>query len=412
MRRVVVTGMGAITPVGLNVEEFWSALKAGKNGVTKISRFDATKFSTQIAAEVKGFEPEKYIDKKEIKRMDRFVQFALASAIMAMKDAELKMSEEDLIRSGVIVASGIGGIESWEVQHHKLLDGGPDKVSPFFVPMMIIDLAAGYISMRLGIKGVNFATVSACASSSHAIGEAFRAIKDADCEIVIAGGAEAAITPLSVAGFCAMRALSKRNDAPEKASRPFDLNRDGFVIGEGGGIVILEELEHALRRNAKIYAEVVGYGATADAYHITAPAPGGEGAMRSMQLAMREANLRPEEIDYINAHGTSTDLNDKIETMAIKQVFGEHSKRLAISSTKSMIGHLLGASGAVEFIATCLTIKDSVIHPTINYETLDPECDLDYVPNTACTREVKAALSNSFGFGGHNVTLAVKKFNP
>jgi len=409
-RRVVVTGVGPLTPIGLGKDEFWQGLINGKSGVTKISYFDPSPFPTKIAAELKGFNPEGYIEKKDLKRMDKFVQYAVVATKMAIQDSKLDLSQEDPTQIGVIVGSGIGGIETLEAQHRKLLENGPDRVSPFFVPMMIIDMAPGYISMLLGAKGTNYSPVSACATSAHAIGEGFKSIERGDCDIIISGGSEAEITPLALAGFCNMRALSTRNAEPEKASRPFDLNRDGFVMGEGAGIVILEELEHAINRGAPIYAEIVGYGSTADAYHMTAPDPNGEGAVRAMRMALRDGNLSPEEVDYINAHGTSTDLNDKLETLAIKEVFGAHAYKLAVSSTKSMIGHLLGAAGGVEFIATVLTLEKSVITPTINYETKDPECDLDYVPNVARPRKVRVALSNSFGFGGHNVSLAVKCF--
>jgi 3-oxoacyl-[acyl-carrier-protein] synthase II len=334
----------------------------------------------------------------------------MAASKMAVEDSGLEIKGEFAERVGVIIASGIGGTETWEAQHQKLLEGGPDRVSPFFVPMMISDIAAGYVSIAFGAKGPNFATVSACASGGHAIGEALKSIQTGDSDAMICGGAEAPVTSLALAGFCALRALSTRNDAPDKASRPFDKDRDGFIMGEGSGIVILEELEHAKARGAKIYAELVGYGASGDAHHITAPAPGGEGAVRAMKMALRTADLKPEDVEYINAHGTSTDMNDKYETMAIKTVFGEYAKKLAISSTKSMTGHLLGAAGGVELVATTLCIKNSIIHPTINYTTPDPECDLDYVPNKARQSKIKVALSNSFGFGGHNVCLAVKKY--
>ncbi|MBI4726813.1 beta-ketoacyl-ACP synthase II [candidate division TA06 bacterium] len=409
-RRVVITGLGVISPVGNNQDEFWKSLTEGRGGIGTITRFDVSKYSARIAGEVKNFDPVQFIDRKELRRMDRYTHYAMAAAKMAIEDSGLKIEGELAERTGVIIASGIGGTETWEAQHQKLLEAGPDKVSPFFVPMMIIDIAAGYVSIAFGAKGPNFATVSACASGSHAIGEAFCNIQSGDSEAMICGGTEAPITPLALAGFCAMRALSLRNDDPEHASRPFDKDRDGFVMGEGAGILILEELEHARSRGAKIYAELCGYGATADAHHITAPAPGGEGAARAIKMALRTGDLKPEEVDYINAHGTSTDLNDKYETAAIKTIFGEHAKKLAVSSTKSMTGHLLGAAGGVEAIATVLTIKNGVIHPTINYTTPDPECDLDYVPNKARRSKVRAAISNSFGFGGHNVSLAFKQY--
>jgi 3-oxoacyl-[acyl-carrier-protein] synthase II len=409
-RRVVITGMGTITPVGLNVNEFWSSLVAGKGGVGRITRFDASAFSTQIAAEVKGFDPSSIIDRKELRRQDRFVHYAIAAAHEALVDSKLELDKEDRDRIGVLVGSGIGGTETWEAQFQKLRDFGPDRISPFFVPMMIIDMASGEISIRWNLKGPNFATVSACATSAHAIGESFLIIARGDADIMITGGSEAAITPLSMAGFCSMRALSRRNDAPEKASRPFDLSRDGFVMGEGSGILVLEEMERARARGVRIYAELAGYGATADAYHMTAPAPGGEGAARAMRAALSSAGMSPEEVGYVNAHGTSTDLNDKYETMAIKTVFGSHVSKLAISSTKSLTGHLLGAAGVIETIATAKTLVEGIVHPTINYEIPDPECDLDYVPNKARKLAVTAAISNSFGFGGHNVCLALKRY--
>jgi len=409
-RRVVITGMGTITPVGLNVNEFWSSLVAGKGGVGRITRFDASAFSTQIAAEVKGFDPSSIIDRKELRRQDRFVHYAIAAAHEALVDSKLELDKEDRDRIGVLVGSGIGGTETWEAQFQKLRDFGPDRISPFFVPMMIIDMASGEISIRWNLKGPNFATVSACATSAHAIGESFLIIAREDADIMITGGSEAAITPLSMAGFCSMRALSRRNDAPEKASRPFDLSRDGFVMGEGSGILVLEEMERARARGVRIYAELAGYGATADAYHMTAPAPGGEGAARAMRAALSSAGMSPEEVGYVNAHGTSTDLNDKYETMAIKTVFGSHVSKLAISSTKSLTGHLLGAAGVIETIATAKTLVEGIVHPTINYEIPDPECDLDYVPNQARKLAVTAAISNSFGFGGHNVCLALKRY--
>lgn len=402
--------MGVISPVGNSQDEFWKSLTEGRNGIGQITRFDVSKYSARIAGEVKDFDPAQFMDRKELRRMDRCTHYAMAAAKMAVEDSGLKIEGEFAERVGVIIGSGIGGTETWEAQHQKLLEAGPDRISPFFVPMMIIDIAAGQVSIAFGAKGLNLATVSACASGGHAIGESMKSIQTGDCDAMICGGAEAPITPLALAGFCAMRALSLRNDHPEQASRPFDKDRDGFVMGEGAGILVLEELEHAKARGAKIYAEICGYGASGDAYHMTAPAPGGEGAARAMKMALRTGNLKPEEVDYVNAHGTSTDMNDKYETAAIKTVFGEHAKKLAVSSTKSMTGHLLGAAGGVEAIATVLTIKHGVIHPTVNYTTPDPECDLDYVPNKARTAKVKAALSNSFGFGGHNVSLAFREF--
>jgi len=411
-KRVVVTGMGVISPVGLTIEEFWKNLLDGKSGVGYITKFDTTNFATKFAAEVKNFDPVNYIDRKLAQRMDIFTQFAMAATEMAIQDAGLNSdSKIDKERVAVVYASGIGGMWTYHTQHELFFKtGSPRHISPFTVPMMIIDIAAGYISIRYGYKGPNYATVSACASSANAITDAVMLIERGLADVVITGGTESAICPMGIGSFNAMRALSTRNDAPEKASRPFDADRDGFVMGEGAGTLILESLEHALNRGAKIYAEVAGFGLTADAYHITAPAPNGEGAARSMSMALKDAGLLPEDIDYINAHGTSTKENDKNETQAIKTVFGEHAYKLAVNSTKSMIGHLLGAAGAVEAIATILSITTGKIHPTINYENPDPECDLFYVPNKAIDREVKAAISNSFGFGGHNVSIVFKKF--
>jgi len=408
-RRVAITGLGVVTPIGNNVQEFWESLIAGRSGVGPITRFDTSKFSTRIAGEVKNFDPTAYIDRKEARRMDRYTHYALAAYKQARDDSGLKIEGEMANRVGVIIASGIGGTETWEEQHKKFLEQGPDKVSPFFVPMMISDMAAGRVSMDCGAKGVNFATVSACASASHAIGEGYCSIVMGESDVVICGGAEAPITPLALAGFCALRALSTRNDEPEKASRPFDKDRDGFVMAEGAGIVILEEMEHARARGARIYCELAGYGATADAHHITAPAPGGEGAMRAMRRALATAGLTPEDVDYINAHGTSTDLNDKYETAAIKWLLGERAYKVPVSSTKSMTGHLLGAAGGIELVATVLCLKNGMIHPTINYTTPDPECDLDYVPNQPRRADIRVAISNSFGFGGHNACLAIRR---
>lgn len=408
-RRVAITGLGVVTPIGNNVQEFWESLIAGRSGIVQITRFDTSKFSTRIAGEVKNFDPTAYIDRKEVRRMDRYTHYALAAYKQALADSGLKIEGEMANRAGVIIASGIGGTETWEEQHRKFLEQGPDKVSPFFVPMMISDMAAGRVSMDCGAKGVNFATVSACASASHAIGEGYCSIAMGESDVVICGGAEAPITPLALAGFCALRALSTRNDEPEKASRPFDKDRDGFVMAEGAGIVILEEMEHAQARGAKIYCELAGYGATADAHHITAPAPGGEGAMRAMRRALATAGLTPDDVDYINAHGTSTDLNDKYETAAIKALLGERAPKVPISSTKSMTGHLLGAAGGIELVATVLCLKHGTIHPTINYTTPDPECDLDYVPNQPRRADIRVAISNSFGFGGHNACLAIRR---
>ena len=407
---MVVTGVGGLSPLGNNKEDFWSSISQGRSGIGKLTHFEASAYDSQIAGEVLDFDPNSRLGRKESRRMDRFTQFAVAAALDAVGDAHLNIGEEDANGVGVLIGSGIGGISTIEEQHRILLEKGPSKVSPFFIPMLIVDMASGQVSIKLGAKGPNSCVATACASAAHAIGDSCRIIQRSEAEIMIAGGAEAAITPLGVGGFCAMKALSTRNDEPKKASRPFDKGRDGFVIGEGAGIVVLENLEHALRRGAHIYGEVVGYGMSGDAYHITAPAPEGEGAARSMELALKDANLEPESVDYINAHGTSTPLNDKFETMAIKTVFGEHAKRVAISSTKSMIGHLLGAAGGVELIACLLAMERSLIPPTINYEEPDPECDLDYVPNRARKTEVKVAMSNSLGFGGHNATLLVKRY--
>jgi len=411
-RRVVITGMGVISPLGHTVDEFWQNLLAGKSGVGAITRFDATNFDTRIAAEVKNFTPETYIDKKEARRMDAFTHYALAAAKLAVADSRLLEAPLDKDAIGVIVSSGIGGMDTFEREARKLVEKGPGRISPFFIPMLIADIAPGHISMQFGFKGPNYAIISACASSSHAIGEGFRYVQRGEAEAMICGGAEATITPMGVGGFNAMKALSTRNDAPQQASRPFDLDRDGFVMGEGGGILVLESLESAVRRDAKIYAEVIGAGYSADAYHITQPAPGGEGAVRAIRLALKNAGVTPEAVQYVNAHGTSTAANDKNETQAMATVFGEHAQTLNVNSTKSMIGHLLGASGAVELVATALTCRDDVIHPTINQMTADPDCFLNYTPNTAVRREVNVAISNSFGFGGHNVCLVVKKFAP
>jgi 3-oxoacyl-[acyl-carrier-protein] synthase II len=409
-RRVVVTGMGLLTAIGNDLKTSWEALLQGRSGVRRITKFDPSDFPTQIAAELDGFEVERYIDKKEIRRQDPFTQYAVAATEMAVQDSGIDFASENSDRVGVIIGSGIGGIGTHEIQTSRFLEGGPSRISPFYIPMMIPDIASGIVSIRHGAKGPNYCTVSACASSAHAIGDAFRLIKHGDAEMIIAGGTEAAVTPMSVGGFAAMKAMSTRNDEPERASRPFDADRDGFVLGEGAGMVILEELEHAVARGARIYAEIVGVGMTADAYHITAPAPGGEGAARAMKRAIDEAGLSPEEFDYINAHGTSTPFNDKFETQAIKTVFGEHARQLMVGSTKSMTGHLLGGAGGVEFVITAMAIAESKVPPTINYENPDPDCDLDYVPNVMREAPVRAALTNSFGFGGHNAVLAVKRY--
>lgn len=409
--RVVITGMGVVSVLGHEIDQFWKNLLAGKNGINLIENFDTSDFVTKFAGEIKDFTPENYLDKKDARKMDRFTQFAIAGADKAISDSGLNLDAEDKERIGVITGSGIGGMRTFEEQNRILIERGPRRISPFFIPMMISDIAPGYISIRHGLKGANFCTVSACASSSHAIGESFRTISRGDADIMITGGSEAVITPMGVGGFNAMKALSTRNDAPEKASRPFDKERDGFVIGEGAGMLVLESLSHAQKRNARIYGELVGIGFTADAYHITAPAPDGSGAKVAMLNALKMANLQPEDIDYINTHGTSTPYGDIAETNAIKSVFGEHAYKLNISSTKSMIGHLLGASGGVEFIATTMSVLKDEVHPTINQEVPDPECDLNYTANESKKREVRAALSNSFGFGGHNVSVVVKKYS-
>jgi len=411
-RRVVVTGMGMVSPLGMGVEKTWSALIQGKSGVGRITRFDSAGFDTQIAAEVKDFAPENFMDKKEARRMDIFIQYALAAAVMAMEDSQFKITPQNAERVGVVVGAGLGGLTTIESFHKVLLEKGPGRISPFFIPMLIVNEAPGHISMRFGAKGPNSSVVTACATGNHNIGDAWKVIQRGDADAILTGGVESTITPLAVGGFNAMKAISTRNNEPEKASRPFDKDRDGFVMGEGGGIILLEEMEHALNRGAKIYAEIVGYGLTGDAYHITAPAPDGEGAARCMAMALKDAGIRPEEVDYINAHGTSTEYNDLYETIAIKTVFKEHARKLPVSSTKSMTGHLLGGAGGVESIFTVLTILQGVIPPTINYETPDPNCDLDYVPNVARKAEVRVALSNSFGFGGTNAVLVFKKFEP
>ncbi|OKO92869.1 beta-ketoacyl-ACP synthase II [Geobacillus proteiniphilus] len=408
-RRVVVTGIGAVTPLGNDAETTWKNIIAGQSGIDIVTRVNPDDFPAKVAAEVKDFDPSLFIDRREARKMDRFTQFAVVAALMAVKDANLDINESNAERVGVWIGSGIGGMETFEQQFEIFQQRGYRRVSPFFVPMMIPDMAAGQVSIILGAKGINSCTVTACATGANSIGDAFKVIQRGDADVMITGGTEAPITKMSFAGFCANTALSTNPD-PKTASRPFDKNRDGFVMGEGAGIVVLEELEHALRRGAKIYAEIVGYGATADAYHITAPAPGGEGGVRAMRQALQDAGLKPEEIDYINAHGTSTEYNDKYETAAIKEVFGDHAYKLAVSSTKSMTGHLLGATGAVEAIFSVLAIRDGIIPPTINYETPDPECDLDYVPNEARKQDVRAVLSNSFGFGGHNATLIFQKY--
>ncbi len=410
-RRVVVTGMGAITPVGNDVATTWRSLIEGKSGTAPITKFDATKFPVRFAAEVKGFNPLDYMERKEAKRADQYTQYAVAGARQAMTNAGLvERNGMDPDRIGVIIGSGIGGLKSFEEQHDVYRERGVGKISPFFIPMFIADIAAGIVSMMFNAKGPNYATVSACATSAHAIGDAYRTIQYGDADIMITGGAEATVTPMAIGGFANMKALSERNDSPETASRPFDATRDGFVMGEGAGILILEELEHALKRGAKIYAEIVGYGATGDAYHLTAPAPDGEGAQRAMKRALKDAGLEPKDIQYINAHGTSTPANDFNETRAIKAVFGDEAKKVNVSSTKSATGHMLGAAGAVEAIVSAMVVGTGIIPPTINYQNPDPELDLNYTPNTSVKREVNAVLSNSFGFGGHNTTLAIKRY--
>lgn len=411
MRRVVITGLGCATPVGIGKEEFWNSLINGISGISYITNFDNEEYASKIAGEVKNFSPEEYIDKKEAKRMDKFTQFAVAGTKLAIADSKLDIDKVDKERFGVIIGSGVGGIETLEKQHTNLLKKGPRRVSAFFIPMMITNMAPGQISMLYGAKGPSFAVTSACASGTHAIGEAFRMIQRGVSDVIITGGSEAAVSTMAVAGFSSMKALSTRNDEPTKASRPFDKDRDGFVIGEGSGILIVEELEHALKRNAHIYGEIVGYGATSDAYHITAPDPEAVGAANAMRLALEDANVECSKVDYINAHGTSTYYNDKLETLAIKKVFKEHAYKVAISSTKSMTGHLLGAAGGIEAIASVLAIENGIIPPTINYETPDLECDLNYVPNESINREVNYVLSNSLGFGGHNASLLFKKFD-
>lgn len=399
-----------MSPLGIGTEESWKALLAGRSGAAPITLFDASKHTTRFACEVKGFDPLQWVEKKQVKKMDRFIQFALAASDLALKDAALETPIADADRMGVIIGSGIGGFSTIEKEHSAYLEGGPRRISPFFIPAMIVNLAAGWVSIRTGAKGPNSATCTACTSGAHAIGDAYRLIQHGDTDAMITGGAEAAVTPLGVGGFCSMRALSTRNDEPERASRPFDKDRDGFVIGEGAGILILEELGHAQKRGAKILAEIVGYGMSGDAYHISAPSEDGDGAIRVMRAALDDAGVKPEQVDYINVHGTSTPRGDAGETLAMKKVFGDHAKKVSISSTKSMIGHLLGASGGVEAGITSLALRDQSIPPTINLDNPDPECDLDYTPNQMRRTEVRYALSNSFGFGGTNGALLFKRF--
>jgi len=411
MRRVVVTGLGAVTPVGNDVPTMWRALLAGQSGAGPIQCFDASGHDSRIAAELKGFDPAQYLSAKEVKRTERFVQLAIAASKQAVADAGLSLDGADPFRFGVVIGTGIGSMHLMEEQHSTLVAKGPKKLSPFMIPMMICNMAPGHVAMDLGWRGPNLCTTTACASGAHGLGEAFRIIQHGKADVMLGGGTESCITSLTVGGFCALMALSRRNDAPQAASRPFDKERDGFVIGEGAGVMVLEELEHAKRRGATIYAELVGYGATADAYHMTAPDPDGSGAATAMAMALEDARLSPEQVSYINAHGTSTELNDKIETLAIKKAFGAAARRTPVSSTKSMTGHLIGAAGGVEGIISALAIRDDVLPPTINYEHPDPDCDLDYVPNQARQARVETALSNSLGFGGHNATVIFRRFN-
>ncbi len=409
-RRVVVTGIGLVSSLGIGTAETWAGIKAGVSGVTRVTRFDVTSFAAQIAAEVKGFDPLQYVEKKEVKKMDLFIQYAIAASQFAMDDSKLVITEHNAPDVGAFIGSGIGGFITIEREHSSLLEGGPRKISPFFIPSAIINLAAGQVSIRFGAKGPNLATATACSASAHAVGESFEIIKRGDAVAMIAGGSEAAITPMSLGGFAALRALSTRNDDPSHASRPFDKDRDGFIIGDGAGVLILEELEHAKERGAPIYAEIVGYGLTGDAYHMTAPSEDGDGGRRVMAMAIRKAGIRPEDIDYINAHGTSTYFNDKLETLAIKRCFGEHATKLAVSSTKSMTGHLLGGAGGLEAGITALSVFHQVAPPTINLNSPDPDCDLDYVPGATRPMPIRYALSNSFGFGGTNAALLFKRY--
>lgn len=412
-RRVVVTGLGVITPIGNTIEEFWSALLACKSGVARLTAFDPSNFTCQIAAEVKNFNPTDFMSDKETRRLDKFVQFGLAASRLAISNSGLKLDKENRNRIGVLVGSGIGGLHTIEKEHIAYLNRGPkkgpSKITPFLIPMLIANMAAGYVSIIFGLKGPNSSCITACATGNNAIGDAFRIIQRADADIMVAGGAEGAITPMGFGGFCALKALTLRNNEPQKASRPFDKERDGFIMGEGAGIVVLEEYEHAKKRDAEIYCEIIGYGMSGDAYHMTAPDPTADGAKRCMEASIKDARLNAEKIDYINAHGTSTKLNDKIETLAIKNLFKSHAKKLAISSTKSMMGHLLGAAGGVEAAVCALSLKNGVIPPTVNYEYPDPECDLDYVPNEPRELKINVAMSNALGFGGHNATLIFRK---
>ena len=409
-RRVVITGLGILSPLGTGLEETWKAISEGKSGIAPITRFDTTDFASKIAGEVKNFNPEDYIEKKEIKKMDTFLHYSLACGQLAMADSGLKVDDSNAERVGVLVGSGLGGLATIEKYHTLLLEKGPKKISPFFIPMLIVNLAPGHISMHFGCKGPNSSIVTACATGNHSIGEAYKTIQRGDADAMIAGGVESTITPLAVGGFCAMKALSTRNDEPKRASRPFEKDRDGFIMSEGAGILVLEELESAKRRGADIKAEITGFGCNADAHHMTAPSPGGEGAARCMKLALKDAERNPENVDYINAHGTSTYMNDMSETQGMKKVFKDCIKKLSVSSTKSMTGHLLGAAGGVEAVFSILALQNNVMPPTINYETPDPECDLDYVPNTAREKKLLTVMSNSFGFGGTNATLIFEKF--
>jgi 3-oxoacyl-[acyl-carrier-protein] synthase II len=410
MVRVVVTGVGAVAPNGIGIESFWQNIIHGVSGIAPITRFDASRHDVRIAGEVKGFDPLQWLEKKEVRKMDRFIHYAVAAAQMAYDDSGLKVTDDNCERIGVFVGTGMGGIPALEESHKVLMEKGPGRISAFFIPSIITNLASGQISMRFGMKGPNSCVCTACATGNHAIGDSLRIIQRGDADVMLAGGAEAVITPLTIGGFCSMKALSTRNDEPTRASRPFDKDRDGFVMGEGSGLMVLESLEHARRRNARIYAEIVGYGMSADAYHITQPAPEGEGAVRSMRLTLADAKVAPSQVDYINAHGTSTPAGDVNETLAIKAVFNEHARSVAISSTKSMTGHLLGAAGGIESVITVLTIQHGLLPPTINLDTPDPECDLDYIPNAARRADVRYALTNSFGFGGTNASLLFKKF--
>ena len=414
-KRVVVTGLGVVSPVGNTVPDFWNSILEGKSGVKRLQAFDPTHYTSKIAAEVKDFNAAAYLSPKEMKRMDRFVQFAVVAAKMAMADSKIDISKEDPTRIGVMIGSGIGGLHTVESEHKQYITLGPEKgpsrISPFLIPMLIVNMASGQVSITLGLKGPNSTVATACATGNHAIGDALRIIQRGEADMMMAGGSEAAITYMGFGGFCALKALSTAyNDEPERASRPFDKNRDGFVIGEGSGVVFLEEMEHAVKRNAPIYCELIGYGMSGDAYHMTAPDPNGDGGVRCIMASIKDAGIKPEEVDYINAHGTSTVYNDRIETLAIKKVFGDHAKKLAVSSTKSVMGHLLGAAGGAELIVCALSLQNGIIPPTLNYETPDPECDLDYVPNKPRSQKISIALSNALGFGGHNATLVVKKF--